>query len=115
MLLTEEAGQEIRRREMRRSRRRVGSASDLICVFIRDRRIPSDEPKQPVGFALATSSQLELLAGLRRLRPEIGDRYEGCLRVLSDGQNPDRLGQAALSIREIVDGLHLIVEVPRQP
>jgi len=62
---------------MRQSRRRVGSASDLISVFIRDRRIPSDEPKQPVGFAVATSSQLELLAGLRRLRPEIADRYEG--------------------------------------
>jgi len=65
--------------------------------------------------AFASQQQLDLLGALHELSPRLARMYEGALRVFAQESNPECFAQAALSIREVFDKLHLATKQQPPP
>lgn len=68
------------------------------------------EPLEP-QFHLA-GQQLALYRTLASRSPQLAARYLGARIALANSTNPERLAQAAHSIRELIDDLHTISDLP---
>jgi hypothetical protein len=82
------------------------------------RRVSSEVPSPGDISRIAEVSledhQLELYAVLVAKSEKAGNWYRGGLSALANSTNPDRLPQAAHSIRELMDNLPTLVEVPAE-
>jgi hypothetical protein len=69
--------------------------------------IPHHESRHPE----LSSQQLALYQALGKKEPALGDMYLGALLVLREVSNPERLAQAAHSLRELMDKIPKYVDV----
>jgi hypothetical protein len=69
-------------------------------------------PQRPTSAATAPERE-QLAAALEALHPRLAELYEGALRAYADEANPESLAQAAYSMRELFDALHLAARQPR--
>ena len=77
-----------------------------------DIQLENPSPIEPAGPVLS-SSQREVLATLRRRETSeypLSEWYLGALYALANFHNPDRLSQAAQSLRELVEKLPRVVQ-----
>lgn len=80
-----------------------------------DESKPLDTTGPPSAKRIGNEPQLELLTALRARDSLLGQTYEGALRAYADEQNPDRLAQAAHSMRELFDALPVVAAVRVKP
>jgi len=59
-----------------------------------------------------SSKQLAFINALEDKSPELAKMYLGSLYVMNQNENPDRYAQAAHSIREFINAIPKIVQVP---
>jgi hypothetical protein len=72
---------------------------------------PSKEPECDNNSLKLLPHQIELLSALNKVNPELGNRYLGALMVLNQIDNPDWLAQSAHSIRELMNGLTIYLDI----